>query len=169
MGYPDTGAFDPYTANDASPRMSPGTRFSYQGKEFVYARAEDAAWTAGSVLEWADTTMTEASPDRAGASAISGAPAGVALCAVTDAYYGCILVKGFHSAVRVEAGVAAGDNLMVSATDHTATAVEDIYTAAYSSAGTIEAAFTAASGEYPIGFALSAASSAGTAACVIHL
>lgn len=158
MGYPDT-VLDPYTANDSSARMEPGTRFHFAGKEFVYAECEDLAWAAGSVCEWADTSMTEASPDRSGGTAISGVPAGVALCAVTEGNYGCLLVKGFHSAVKTDGSVGAAGAIAIGSTDHDAVEYGDVI----SSAGTQSEA-----GKI-IGWALSADTSAETVPAVINL
>lgn len=89
------------TANDSSAQREPGTLYfdPVTGKGYRYVLVEDAALVNGDVCEYADTTGYEVTK-CAGTSSIGNKVAGVAIGAITDAYYGWIQVTGRHSAVR---------------------------------------------------------------------
>lgn len=143
---------DPSTVNDAAATYTVGAIYHYGGKMYVYAEAEDLAWADGSVCCWADTACTEASPDRAGGTAINAAPAGVAVGTVTEGNYGFLLIQGFHDAVKTDGAVGSAGPIMVDVNnDHEAVELQDELT----SAG-------ADTGSKRIGFALSADTSAAT-------
>ena len=115
------------TANDSSAQREPGTVFwdGATGKAYRYVLIEDLAVAKGDVVEYSDTSGYEVTQDRAGGSSIGRVVAGVAVGAITDAYYGWIQVSGRHDAIKTDGGVSAGDVLVPHATQngHADTAV----------------------------------------------
>ena len=100
------------TANDSAAREEVGIlRIESNGKVYRYILVEDAALVTGDVCEFSDTSGYEVTKS-AGTSSVGNKVAGVAINALTDAYYGWIQVSGRHDAVRCDGAVAAGDMLV---------------------------------------------------------
>lgn len=102
------------SANDSSAVEQLGKLFiDYSnGKIYRYVLAEDAALANGDVVEFSDSTAYEVTKDRAGGSSVGDFVAGVAVCTISDGYYGWIQVSGVHTAVKTDGGVAKGDRLV---------------------------------------------------------
>lgn len=107
----------PNATNDASPKATVGGLYTHGGNIYRYMQAEDQAWVAGYALQFTDT-FGEATTDVSGGSA-SGGAAGIAQYAVTDAYYGYVLVKGYATGLLTNGSVAAGDILWGGSADGT--------------------------------------------------
>lgn len=151
MGFPTIG-LAPSAENSSTANCTVRDLAHYKGDIYRYMRAEDGAWANGDVLAPADATGTEASWDRSGGTAISATITyGIAVGTVTDAYYGWMLVSGFHSAIKTEGNVAAGNFLVMHSVDKQCIAMSD---------GEEEQVF---------GFALADDSSAGTVAAMVRL
>jgi len=118
------------TANDATAKEELG-RLRFEGaKVYKYVRAEDAALAIGQVVEYSDTSGYEVTNDRAGGASIGRVVAGVAIGAITDAYYGWIQVHGRNVDVITDGSVTAGQALVPHATaDGQADSVESGSTA----------------------------------------
>lgn len=100
--------------NDASPLFTPGTvvRDKSTGNVYKYILVEDATLAKGHVVEYSDTSGYEVTKDRAGGSSLGRIVAGVALGAITDAYYGWIQVAGLNTYTKTDGSVAVGDALV---------------------------------------------------------
>lgn len=112
-------------ANDASPRLSAGTRWDQGSASYRYVQVEDLNLAKGDVVELSDTTGAEVTKDRAGGSSLGrGTVAGVALATVTDAQYGVIQTGGV-ALVKVAnaAGGEANARLIPHATSDGLTAI----------------------------------------------
>lgn len=107
----------PTATNDSTPKATVGALYAYGGNIYRYMQAEDTAWVAGYALQYTDV-FGEATIDVSGGSAIGGA-AGIAQCAVTDGYYGYVLVKGYATNLLTDNSVAAGDLLVGGSADGT--------------------------------------------------
>lgn len=109
---------DPYTVNDASPRATLG--MLYDGLDelglpakFRYVQFEDAVtYVAGHVCEFSDATMKQVTNDKSGGSSLGRCPAGLALKAMTQNYYGYVLVQGYHSNCLGDGSVGVGQAVM---------------------------------------------------------
>lgn len=113
---------DPYTVNHSSPKHTLGMLFDGVDTlglpaKFRYVQFEDAVtYVAGHVCEFSDATMKQVTNDKAGGSSLGRVPAGLALKAMTQNYYGYILVQGYHASVLTDGGVSVGEALMSHAT-----------------------------------------------------
>lgn len=110
--YPST------SANDEKAVVAPGTTWvDDDGKQYKYILVEDMALAANNTVEYSDTSGYEVTKDRAGGASLGRAFAGVALGAVTDAYYGVVQTKGICTVtVGANVAVSAGDALVNHAT-----------------------------------------------------
>lgn len=112
---------DPTTYNSATPDFTLGEEFTYRAAanqmwKLRYVQFKDAVtYAAGQVLTWANATATAVTNDRSGGSSVGNQCAGIALCAVTENYYGFVLTEGYYSAVVTNGDddIAAGDALIV--------------------------------------------------------
>lgn len=100
------------SANDSTAGDEPGIlRIESDGRVYRYILVEDATLVDGDVCEYADTSGYEVTK-AAGSSSVGNKVAGVAINAITDAYYGWIQVSGRHDAIRTDGGVSAGECLV---------------------------------------------------------
>lgn len=112
--------YDPETYNSTRKEAQPGMLFQgtwgADGRVglFMYVRAEDADLADGDVVYPADATMTEVTKDISGGSRVGDKAVGVAVGTITDGNYGLVLVRGYHDAVKTDAGddIAAGNALV---------------------------------------------------------
>lgn len=104
------------TSNSSSALDTLGDIRYEAGKFYMYVQAEDLAITDGDVVEFSNVAGSEVTIDRAGGSSIGRLPAGVAIGAITDAYYGWIQIFGVHTNVKTDGGVSAGEYLVPHAT-----------------------------------------------------
>lgn len=114
----DSQVYYPITANDSTPKMTPGQVWTTpNGNMYKYVLVEDMALAANDVVEYSDVTGAEVTQDRAGGSSLGRAFAGVAQGTITDAYYGVVQIKGVAT-VKVPASIAisAGQALVNSPT-----------------------------------------------------
>lgn len=86
------------------------------GNIYRYVQIEDMDVADGDIVEYSDTSGGEVTKDRAGGASVGRIPAGVAVGTITDGNYGYVLVRGRHTAVKTDGGVAAGDVLVPHAT-----------------------------------------------------
>lgn len=112
---------DPYTANHASPKHTLGMVFDGTDSlglpaKFRYVQFEDAVtYVAGHCCEFSDATLKQVTNDKAGGSSLGRVPAGIALRAMTQNYYGYVLVQGYHASALGDGSVALGDAVMTHA------------------------------------------------------
>lgn len=110
---------DPTTTNDATARTTTGRLFIFEGKIYRYVQVLNAvAVTNGvclmPVAVGATTVTADASGGASGNALDANMCAGVAVGSITQNYYGFILVKGYHSAVKTDGNVAGAGPLVVS-------------------------------------------------------
>jgi len=122
---------DPYTMNDLTPRMTPGTIFDGvdslgQPAKFRYVKHVNAVATVAghcAVLAAlpAEGTYTVTNDVAGGATTPIAGPIGVGvyLRAVTENYYCAVLVQGYHATALGDGSVAAGEEVTAKATDGT--------------------------------------------------
>ena len=114
---------DPSTYNTAAADSSLVVgglyRYATNGWIYRYVQFLDAVtYAAGQSVEWAATTGLSVTNDRAGASSVGRAAAGVVLAVMTQNYYGFILVNGFYATLATSGAddIAAGETLITHAT-----------------------------------------------------
>jgi hypothetical protein len=119
--------FDPSTYSSATADYTLGVILEYAGNHYRYLLNSDAATANGDCMHYTATVTTQ----RGGTAptvnnrliASGGTPAsvsnncmaGIAVGVVAASQYGWFLVRGYHAAVKCEAGVNAGDVLKASA------------------------------------------------------
>lgn len=93
-------------------------RYASNGWVYRYVQFLDAVtYAAGQSVEWANTSGTAVTNDRAGGSSVGRAAAGVALAVMTQNYYGFVLVNGFATISTSGADdIAAGETVICHAT-----------------------------------------------------
>ena len=113
---------DPSTYNTAAadPNFVLGGLYRYTVNGWIYRYVQflDAvAYAAGQSVEYAATTGTKVTNDRAGGSSVGRAAAGVVLAVMTQNYYGFILVNGFATLATSGADdIVAGETVICHAT-----------------------------------------------------
>jgi hypothetical protein len=118
---------DPASVNDASPKATLGGLYVFESNYasnttptglYRYVQIKDIAVADGDVLcpdAATGVVCTKASKDRS-ADIISTLSVGIAVGTITADYYGYVLVRGRHSNILTDGGVAAGDALYPHAT-----------------------------------------------------
>lgn len=114
----------PSLCNDLNPKAKPGGFYRDGGGQvFLYARARDAVvYAAGQVCTLALKDRTEVTNDRAGGSSIGAIFGGIAMCVLTQNYYGYFLMLGYWATIVTSGAddIAIGESLIVhAATDGT--------------------------------------------------
>jgi hypothetical protein len=115
---------DPYTTNQVSIDGLGKLGQVYDGLDslglpakFRLVQFKDAVtYVAGHVCEFADVSMTTVTNDKSGGSSLGRCPAGVALLAQTQNYYGYVLCQGYHASVLGAGSVGVGEAVMSHAT-----------------------------------------------------
>ena len=111
--------FDPSVVNDAAATVFVvGQVYEHLGKKYRYVQVVDAVAVGnGTVVEWANTTSTAVTSDRAGGSSVGRRVAGVAVGTISQNQYGFIQTGGNHAAVRTDGGVVVTDFLISDTVD----------------------------------------------------
>ena len=109
------------SCNEATASRTLGQLYTDESTGYVYryVQFKDAVtYAAGQVCTYAVATgLTAVTNDISGGSSIGSIVAGIALRAMTQNYYGFVLVKGFYGTVKTSGAddIAAGENLFVHA------------------------------------------------------
>lgn len=115
---------NPYTTNQISASGLGTLGMIYDGVDslglpakFRLVQFEDAVtYAAGHLCEFSDATMQQVTNDKAGGSSLGRCPAGIALRAMTQNYFGYILVQGYHASALGDGSVGVGEAVMSHAT-----------------------------------------------------
>lgn len=124
--------FDPANTSDTTALYTLGLILEYGGNWYQYLLNSDQATANGDAMRYTATVSTAnggtaptvnsrlVASGGTPASVSNNAIAGIAVGVVGASKYGWFMVRGYHSAVKCAAGVAAGDVL-------TADTVTDLY------------------------------------------